>query len=134
MHDIPEVPEVSLESLRDTVLPIPPARVLDSICKALIANNSIQVSDEDPQWKCLPPDTGVAGYETGCLAFFERILLAIIDSHNAFESDATFQIAQTGLPLDFPEDALDLDDPDEFSYLQRRRSESGKATLVHFNN
>ncbi|EUC55231.1 kinase domain protein, putative [Rhizoctonia solani AG-3 Rhs1AP] len=128
MHDIPEVPEVSLDSLIYTVLPAPPASVFDSICKTLIANDSIQASDENPQWKCLPPDTSAAKYETGSLAFFERILLATIDSHNGFESDVTFHIAQTSLPLDCPEFALDLDDPDEFSYLQRPRSGSGKVS------
>ncbi|EUC55240.1 hypothetical protein RSOL_103540, partial [Rhizoctonia solani AG-3 Rhs1AP] len=128
MHDIPEVPEVSLGSLIHAAIPTPPASVFDSICKTLIANGSIQASDENPEWKCLPPDTSAAKYETGSLAFFERILLAVIDSHNAFESGATFQIAQTSLPLDCPEFALDLDDPDEFSYLQRPRSGSGKAS------
>ncbi|CAE6457451.1 unnamed protein product [Rhizoctonia solani] len=129
MHYIPEVPEVSLDSLIHAALPAHPANVFNSVCDALTFNNSIQALDKNPRWKYLPQDTSATEYtyRTGALKIFEKILLAITDSHNRFKSGPTPQIAQTSVPLNFPEEALDLDDPDEFSYLQRHQSGPGEV-------
>ncbi|KAJ1303672.1 hypothetical protein OPQ81_008099 [Rhizoctonia solani] len=77
MRDIPEVPEVYLNSLMDAVLPDVPTEDLNLAYRALVSEGEIEDHDNNPRWRCLPKDPGVAGKpEIKSFKFLEKVVEA----------------------------------------------------------
>ncbi|CAE6527898.1 unnamed protein product [Rhizoctonia solani] len=97
------VPEVSLTTLMDSVLPTVPSNQINEVCEKLIANGRIETPNEKPKWECLPEDPKAAGrvkQEPKTFQFFEKIAQAIEEScSNTTESRPKLKV--TGLTIPF---------------------------------
>ncbi|KDN43066.1 hypothetical protein RSAG8_06389, partial [Rhizoctonia solani AG-8 WAC10335] len=130
MCHIPEVPEVTLDSLMDAVLHAVPPDKLDSVCERLISNGAIQGSDRNPRWKCVPQHSRTAQPdELGFFKAVKKIILAVTNSHsNGWVSDVKFKISQESILLDSRHDSSC---PDGFFYLGNRRRGSSNASWTN---
>ncbi|CAE6408544.1 unnamed protein product [Rhizoctonia solani] len=100
-RDIPEVPEVYLDSLMDAVLPSLPPETLNGICNALETAGHIKDPDTpNSRWRCLPLDPCVnTKPETEKFRFLDNVSQAIIESYHSFhhmEPTLTTRLQVTG--------------------------------------
>ncbi|CAE7219840.1 unnamed protein product, partial [Rhizoctonia solani] len=104
MRDIPEVPEVSLTGLMDSVLYLAPTEEVDKVCKQLIANGDIVNPETNARWKCLPEDpkdvaNGNGHAEFRVFKFFEQIADAINRSCSKVETRPKLRVTGTTKPV-----------------------------------
>ncbi|CAE6532644.1 unnamed protein product [Rhizoctonia solani] len=82
MHDIPEVPEVTLGSLMDGVLPAISPEVLDATYATIERYHLENVGSGDPRWGCLPVNPSASlEKEDVTFKFLENVASAIIASN-----------------------------------------------------
>ncbi|KAL5632947.1 hypothetical protein ACGC1H_003441 [Rhizoctonia solani] len=116
--EVPVIPEVTLRSLMDAVLPPLPAGKLKSTCKRLRAKRHIQSPDtNDPRWTCLPEDPGASTQpEDKAFKFLEEIAKAIQESHAPeIQGQVALSVAGNITPVSF---RRDTSRPDGFIHLK----------------
>ncbi|CAE7175721.1 unnamed protein product [Rhizoctonia solani] len=125
MPHIPTVPEVSLDSLINSVLPIVQPGDLDLVCKTLISNSSIQDSDDILGWNCWPHDPTTQDHAPVVLKLFESIVHSVVDSvSRIFVLDMNFKPAQQDTPVGSRHNSSR---PDGFFYVGRPKRGSNKV-------
>ncbi|CAE6413090.1 unnamed protein product [Rhizoctonia solani] len=121
-RDIPVIPEVTLSSLMDAVLPPLSSDGLEATFEVLIACSHIQSPDtENPRWTCLPRDPRTSTLPEGqTFKFLEQIAEAIEECH-VLESQewVALSVAGNTTPVSF---RRDTSRPDGYIYLKRPSS------------
>ncbi|CAE6442920.1 unnamed protein product [Rhizoctonia solani] len=97
IRDIPEIPEVYLDSLMIGVLRNFPSEQMDSVYQALIdGGHMVDTHTNNPRWRCLPLNPSKAKKPEGeVFRFFEEIARVIIASHGT-ESRRNVVLKVTG--------------------------------------